>query len=271
MTLAEHLIELRKRLLISVAAVAIGTVIGFIFFRPIFDVMKQPYCKLPQSRPFHSSDCALFTGNILAAIQVRMKVGLIAGMMGSGPIWLYQMWAFIAPGLHRKEKRWSLWFISTAFVLFAAGGVFAYFTLDKGLDFLFRIGGHGIQPLLSVDSYFNFMALMLVAFGVSFLFPLVLVILNIAGVVTTDKMRANRRITAFLIAVFAAVITPSQDPFTFTAMALPMYLFFEAAIVFGRVRDRAKRRRIENDPLAQLGDDEMSPIDDRPSNLDEVD
>lgn len=269
MTLSDHLIELRRRLLISVAAIAIGTVLAFIYFHPIYDLMTQPYCKLPQSRPFRSSSCALFTQNVLAGFQVRLKVAMIAGVMGSGPIWLYQLWAFIAPGLHRKEKRWGVWFIATAFALFLAGGVFAYFTLDKGLDFLFRIGGNGIQPLLSVDSYFNFLALMLAAFGVSFLFPLVLVILNMAGVLSTARMRSSRRIVAFLVAFFAAVITPSQDPFTFTAMAVPMYAFYESAIVFGRLRDRRILRRAARDPLSQLGDDETSVIDERPSSIDE--
>lgn len=269
MTLAEHLIELRKRLFISMGAIAIGAVVGFLLWNRILDFMTAPLCKLPQSTQTVSGKCEVYAFDVLQPIAVRLKVALIGGVLLSAPVWLYQLWAFIAPGLHRKERRWAFWFIGTSVVLFIIGGAFAYFTLDKGLSFLLGIAGHRVRALPNVNSYFNFVTLMLLAFGVSFEFPILLVILNIAGVLTTDKMRSTRRITAFAIAVFAAVITPSQDPFTFTAMAAPMYAFFEGAIVFGRIRDRSRRRRIAEDPLAQLADDEMSVIDDRPSQIDD--
>ncbi|MEP7055760.1 MAG: twin-arginine translocase subunit TatC [Actinomycetota bacterium] len=269
MTLAEHLIELRKRLLISMIAVAVGAVVGFLLWNRILDFMTAPLCRLPEAKQSLSGKCEVYAFDVLQPIAVRLRVAVFGGVLFSAPIWLYQLWAFIAPGLHRKERRWAFWFIATSFVLFMLGVAFAYFTLDKGLSFLLGIAGHRVRALPNVNSYFNFVSLMLLAFGVSFEFPIVLVILNIAGVLSTERMRSSRRMSAFLIALFAAVITPSQDPFTFTAMAVPMYAFFECAIIFGRLRDRAKRRRIANDPLAQLGDDETSVIDDRPSEIDD--
>lgn len=268
MTLAQHLIELRKRLLLSVAAVFVMTVVAFFLWQRILSVMIAPYCRLPQSQTINGK-CAVYAFDVLGELGVRLKVALIGGVIFAGPFWLYQLWAFIVPGLHRKEKRWAFWFIAVSFVLFIAGCAFAYFTLDKGLSFLLGIGGDRVQNLIEINKYFGFVTLMLLAFGVSFEFPLIMVVLNIAGVVTTARMRSSRRTVLFLVGVFSAVITPTQDPFTFAAMAVPMYLFYEAAIIFGRVRDRAIRRRIASDPLTHLGDDEISVIDDRPSYVDD--
>lgn len=269
MSLGEHLVELRKRMLFSAAAIAVGCVIGFLLWYRIYQVLTRPYCSLPQSDPLGKGECVLFARSVLGEFGVRLKVAMVGGVILSGPIWLYQLWAFVAPGLHKKERRWGLWFIGAAFTLFSSGLVFAYFTLDRGLSFLLNIGGSGVENLLDADSYFSFITLMLAAFGVSFLFPLALVVLNMAGAVSTRRMRSSRRLVAFAIALFAAVITPSGDPFTFFALATPMYLFYEGAIVFGRLHDRVKRRRAAEDPLlADYADDEMSEIDEQPSQLD---
>jgi sec-independent protein translocase protein TatC len=269
MSLGEHLVELRKRMLISAAVIAVGTIVAFAMWEPILDLMLTPYCKLPQSRPFGSTQCRLFNSNVLGEFSIRLKVGMIGGVILAGPIWLYQLWAFVAPGLHRKERRWGIWFIAVSFALFLGGVVFAYFTLDRGLQFLLGAAGSRVENLLDVEKYFTFITLMLLGFGVSFEFPLILVLLNMGGVLSTRRMRSSRRLVAFGIALFAAVITPSGDPFTFFSMAGPMYAFYEIAIVIGRFNDRVKRRRAANDPLlAEYGDDEMSEIDDRPSELD---
>lgn len=269
MTLGEHLIELRKRLLWSAAAILVGCIVAFVMWQQIFDFMKAPYCRLPAeiSRPLGGA-CRLNSAKVLGEFGIKLRVAMIGGVILSGPVWLYQLWAFIAPGLHRKERRWGLAFIAVSFALFAGGLVFAYYTLDAGLEFLLKAGGNGIVNLIDVDSYFSFISLMLLAFGVSFEFPLVLVILNIAGVLPTARMRSSRRTVAFLIALFAAVITPTQDPLTFAAMAVPMYVFYEGAIVFGRLRDRTKRRRELEDANSGLADDETSVIDTRPSLID---
>lgn len=269
MSLAEHLIELRKRLLISVVAVFVMTVVAFFMWERILDVMLTPYCRLPEAQRSPTGECLLYNFDILGEFAVKLKVSMIGGVILAGPIWLYQLWAFIAPGLHRKEKRWGLTFVIVSFLLFVSGTFFAYLTLDQGLSFLLNVGGDRVSNLLNVNAYFSFVTLMLLAFGISFEFPLVLIVLNVAGVVSTRRMRSSRRTVAFLVALFAAIITPSQDPFTFAAMAVPMYVFYEAAILFGRVNDRAKRRRAAKDPYAGLADDEISEIDDRPSEIDD--
>lgn len=267
MSLAEHLIELRKRLLWAFAAIAVGSVVGILLYNRIVDILIEPYCRLEESREL-TGKCQLNGDKILSEFSNRLKVGVITGIILSGPIWLYHLWAFVAPGLHRKERRWAVSFIAAAFLLFTTGIVFAYQTLDRGLGFLLNFGGSRVVNLLNVENYFNFVALMLLAFGVSFLFPLMLIMLNLAGVLTTRRMRSSRRMVGFAIAVFTAFITPSQDPFSFAAMAVPMYLFYEGAIVFGRINDKIKRRRAVDDPNYDLADDEMSEIDDRPSDLD---
>jgi sec-independent protein translocase protein TatC len=267
MSLAEHLIELRKRLLWALAAIAVGTVVGVVLYDQILEILIRPYCELPESRAV-TGKCALNSSKVLSEVTNRLSVGMVAGVILSGPFWLYQLWAFIAPGLHRKERRWAVAFITTSFLLFTSGTLFAYQTLDKGLAFLFRFGGPRVENFINVDNYFSFITLTLLAFGVSFLFPLMLIMLNLAGVLTTARMRASRRMVIVLVAIFAAVITPSQDPFTFAAMAGPMYLFYEGAVVFGRVADRRRRRKALADPNYGLADDETSRIDDRPSDLD---
>lgn len=268
MSLGEHLVELRKRLLYAFAAIAVGSVVGVLLYNEIVDILIEPYCRLKESKEL-TGKCQLNGGKILSEFSNRLKVGVITGIILSGPIWLYHLWAFIAPGLHRKERRWAVSFIAAAFLLFSSGILFAYQSLDRGLKFLLNFGGDRVINLLEVGDYFNFIALMLLAFGVSFLFPLALVMLNLAGVLTTRRMRSSRRIVMFGVALFAAIITPSGDPFTFFAMAAPMYLFYEGAIVFGRVHDKIKRRRaVGEDPNYGLADDELSEIDDRPSDLD---
>lgn len=270
MSLAEHLIELRKRLLISFAAVFVMTVVSYFMWQNILDVMMTPYCRLPQAqRDAITGACYLYNFDVGGEFLTKLKVSMIGGVILGGPIWLYQLWAFVAPGLHKKERRWGLAFVFFSFLLFVIGTGFAYLTLDRGLKFLLTVGGNNVANLLDIDKYFSFVTLMLLAFGISFEFPLLLIVLNMAGVVTTKRMRSSRRTVAFLVAVFAAIITPSQDPFTFAAMAIPMYMFYEAAIIFGRLNDRAKRRRRGNDPYADLADDEMSVLDDEPSVIDD--
>jgi sec-independent protein translocase protein TatC len=270
MALAEHLRELRNRLGISIPAFGIGAVLAFIFWEPIFEFLRQPYCSTGQG----AKNCNLFALGIFDQFLVRMKVSFIAGAVLSSPVWLYQLGAFITPALHRREKKYAAAFLGASFVLFSLGCVFAYLTVSRGLDFLLSVGGGDVTTLLSIQSYLSFVTLMLLAFGVAFLFPVVITFLNLTGILSTDRMRASRRPMIFGIFVVSAIITPSQDPFTFMAMALPLCVLYEGCIVIGRVRDRTRRRALEADPLAQLGDDETSYldltasyVDDRPSSL----
>lgn len=261
MTLVEHLTELRSRLVKCSLAIVAATIVAYVFWEPIFEFLKEPYCSLPAERRFNGDEgCDLAALGVLDQFLVRIKVALIVGIVAAAPVWLYQLWAFVTPGLHPKERRWAVPFVTASLVLFGAGAAFSYLTLSRGLGFLLGIGGEGVVTVLTIDKYLSFVTLMLLAFGVSFEFPVLMIFLNIIGVTPTDRLKQWRRGMFFGLSVFAAVITPSQDPFTFLGMWLPMCLFYEVSIIFGRVHDRVKRRR-SGEGTDQWDDDETSPLD----------
>lgn len=260
MTLAEHIGELRRRLIRAFLAVTLGAIVAWIFFTPIFRFLTHPYCALPVSHRLGGTTCTLIVTGVLDAFTIRLKVSLIVGVVASAPIWLYQLWAFVAPGLHRHERRWAVAFAVGSAGLFALGATFAYATLGRGLAFLLGFA-QGFLPLISVDRYLSFVTLMLLVFGVSFEFPLLILLLNLSGVVSAKRLVGWRRMEIFLVFVFAAVATPSQDPFTMTAMALPMTLLYEVAVLLAKAHDRRAARRAAASPYAGLADDELSPID----------
>jgi sec-independent protein translocase protein TatC len=187
----------------------------------------------------------------------------------TGPLWLYQIWAFITPGLRKNERKYTLVFIAVSTVLFAAGMTLAYLVLAKGLSVLLHAAGTGAQAFLTVNSYLSFVTLMLVIFGAAFELPLLVVMANLAGVLPAKALRRAQRIAIFLIFLFAAVATPSTDPFTMCAMAIPMVLLFEGAVLFAVVHDRRKARRKELDRQQEpaLDDDTPSRIDPVPQPL----
>jgi sec-independent protein translocase protein TatC len=262
MALADHLRELRNRMGISLLALAVGVVVAFFFWQPIYDFLRQPYCSTGQGE----KTCDLYALGIFDQFLVRMKVSFIAGSVLTAPVWLYQLGAFITPALHRKERKYAAAFLAASLVLFSIGCVFAYLTVSRGLDFLLSVGGGDIVTLLSIQSYLSFVTLMLLAFGVAFLFPVVICFLNLTGILSTDRMRTSRRAMIFGVFAVSALITPSQDPFTFMVMAIPLCVLYEGCILIGRVRDRTRRRA---DPLAELGDDEPSYVDLTPSYVDD--
>ena len=262
MPLVEHLRELRGRLAKSLLGITVGIVAAFFFWEPILRVLQQPYCQAVAV-----DQCGLYTFGPLEAFAIRLKVSSIAGVVLTAPLWLYQIGAFITPALHRKEKRWAASFLVAGTVLFAAGCLVAYLTLDKGLQFLLTVGGDGVVALTGLKSYLNFVTLTLLAFGTGFLFPVFVVFLNVAGALPLARMRAWRRGMVVGIAAAAAVLTPSTDPYSFVALALPLYLLYEVCILLARLRERALRRRRSDDPDAVLDDDTPSYVDPRPSSL----
>jgi sec-independent protein translocase protein TatC len=264
MPLTEHLRELRNRLAKALLAFAAGSVVCFIFYNTIFDWLKEPYCALPAQTRLGTNtgeECRLYFFGILDAFMIRLKISMYAGAVVSAPVWLYQLWSFITPGLHRHERRWSLTFVVLSLGLFALGGFFAYLTLHKGLDLLLGFSGEGLVSVLDVNKYLSYVIAMLVVFGLSFELPLLVAMLNLAGVVPTSKLRSWRRAEIFLVFLFAAIVTPSQDPFTMLALGLPMVVFYEVALLIGWLNDRRKARRGDASPYADLGDDETSPLD----------
>jgi sec-independent protein translocase protein TatC len=237
MTLVEHLEELRRRLVISLGAIGLGSIAGWFIYNPLVQLLLGPYCDYWVTIPAKyrpTKACTLFFNGAIDGVMIKLKAIVFLGLAAALPIVLYQLWAFIVPGLTRKERRYALPFVFASTVLFLAGALVAYLTIPKGLQFLLGFAGQQVVPLLTADKFLGFMMLVALAFGLSFEFPILLIFLTMAGVLTTRKLRDWRRPAILLIALFAAVITPSQDPYTMLAMMVPMYLFYEAAIIVGR-------------------------------------
>jgi len=270
MSLVEHLYELRTRLFRAALAILLAAVAAYIFFEPIFDFLTGPYCSLPADRRGGGGECRLYTFSVLGEFNVRIRVALMVGMVAAAPVWLYQLWRFVTPGLHRNERRWTLTFVSIASILFGAGAALAYVTLSKGLSVLLVIAGDRVDNLLDVNGYLRYVVAMLLVFGVSFEFPLLVVMLNLVGVVSHKKLASWRRQMFFGLFVFAAVATPSQDPISMLFMAVPMCVLYEGALIVTRIHDRRKARREAAEGFGHLDDDETSRLDDRPSDLSDI-
>jgi sec-independent protein translocase protein TatC len=262
MPLLDHLLELRNRLAWSAVAIVTGTIIMWFFFNPVWNFLKHPYCDLPQTHRFSpNNECALFVTGIFEGFYIRLKVSLILGIFVSSPIWLYQLWAFVVPALRQRERKWTLSFLACAVPLFAAGGALAYYTLSKGLAFFLGVNAHDVFAIITVSSYLGFAMMMLLVFGLSFEFPLVVVLLNFMGVLPYRRLRSWWRGMVLGIFVFAAVATPSQDPFTMSALAVPMCALFWVAVGIAYLHDKRKARREAESPYAGLSDDDASPLE----------
>jgi sec-independent protein translocase protein TatC len=233
MPVLDHLAELRRRILISLAAVVVAGIIVFFFSNQIIEFLVTYY----KDATHDDRKALIFTGPI-DAFLTRLKVATYGGIVLALPVWLYQLWRFVTPGLNPKEKRYAVPFVISAIVLFVLGALVAFLTLEPALHFLIQVGGSAQQPLFTSDRYLTLVSLMIVAFGISFEFPVVLVFLLIARVISTAQLRRARRWAIVLIVTFAAVITPSQDPYSLFFMAVPMYLFYEGSILIGRILHR---------------------------------
>jgi sec-independent protein translocase protein TatC len=262
MSLAEHVFELRRRVLWSLVAIVLGMALTFVFWEPVYAVLREPYCSL---HPPHG--CQLYAYGIFDQFNTKMRVSLIGGVVFSSPVWLYQLGAFITPALHKREKRYAAGFLGAALVLFAAGVVVAYLSLHFGLHVLLHAAGSHVQTLPALKDYLSFVTLVLVLFGLAFEFPVVLVFLNVVGVLSAQRLRSWRRGMYFCLFAAAAVLTPSTDPFQFVLLAVPLCLLYELCVVIARVRERARRRREGRQSGPDVPDDEPSYVDPRPSRL----
>lgn len=252
MPLMGHLRELRGRLLKSVLAIFLGTVVAWLLYDPpgsrrgIIDFLIDPYCAA--TAEFRADQvaglepgCSLFLSSVIGPFMLQLQVSIVVGMILTSPIWLYQFWRFVTPGLHRHERRWTLVFLFTSIPLFLMGVTLAYFILPKGLNLLLGFTPDRVTNFVEVDVYLRFMIRMMLVFGIGFLLPVVVVVLNLIGVLPSSTLRSSRNWTIIGIFVFAAVGTPSGDPISMMLVALPMWLLYEVAVVICRVNDRRKR------------------------------
>ena len=272
MTLVAHLTELRNRVAKALLALLVATAVAFWWYEHgLGDFIRAPYCGLEPELRYGDSDtgCGLLITDVFGGVFIRLKVAFLAGAVLSAPFWLWQLWAFITPGLKRNEKRYGIGFVAVSTLLFALGAVLAYISLSAGLELLLGLAGEGTIIALTAPDYIGFVLSLLVAFGVSFEVPLIAVALNLAGVLSYEVLSKSRRWIFFLTIVFAAFVTPTQDPFTMLLMAIPMIVLFEGAIQIARVVDKRRARRAALEHFHDLDDDAASPLDARPSRLDD--
>ncbi|WP_092627907.1 twin-arginine translocase subunit TatC [Actinopolyspora mzabensis] len=274
MTLVDHLYELRYRFGVALLAVISGGIFGFWWFShqlfglpSLGDFVTGPYCSLPSDMRLSPNDkCQLMQTRPFEVFMIQLKVGLSLGAVLLSPVWLYQFWAFIAPGLHARERKFARVFVGIGSLLFVAGAALAYFVAPKGLAFMSGFGGGAFFTALTGGEYINFVLLMLLFFGISFELPLVMVMLNRAGVVSYAKLRSWWRGSVFALFVFAAIATPGQDPLSMLVLAAALCALYGVALVICRAHDNSKARK---EASAQQADpDQPSELDTRPSEVD---
>jgi len=245
MTLTEHLAELRIRIIRSALAVFIGAIIVIVFYDQVLGFLRGPYDDLCASKPEGFCESQLFTLDPLEGFTTRLRIASWGGIIFALPVILWQLWRFVVPALNAKEKRYAIPFVVSSVALFLLGGLIAYLTLEKALEFLIAWSGEDVQQAFQVSKYVRLVALMVVAFGVGFLFPVFLVFLQLVEVVSSRQLLGAWRMAIVGIAVVAAVITPSGDPISMLALAVPMLIFYFIAVLIGWIieRRRAKARR----------------------------
>lgn len=235
MTVWEHIAELRRRLLICLAAVFAGAVVAYLAWPLLIDAITVPFCR-------QEADCQLYATDPLAPFTTRLQVALYGGIIVAMPVLLWQIWRFVTPGLHDHERRYAIPFVGAALILFAAGASLAYVALGPALQFLFSVAGDSVAQIPTVDRYLSLTMWMMLAFGVGFEFPVLLVALQLVGILEPRQLAGARRYAIVIIVIVAAVITPSGDPVTLFVLAVPMYLLYEVSILIGWLVARRRRK-----------------------------
>jgi sec-independent protein translocase protein TatC len=259
MSLADHLRELRRRVVISIIAILLGSGVGWWKYDWIFEKLITPIKEIAAERGTTLAATVNFSG-ITDAFSILITVGLFVGVVLASPVWLYQIWAFIVPGLTSRERRTAILFLLAAVPLFVAGCALGYLTLPRAAHALLSFTPQDATNILPADSYLNFVLKFILAFGLAFLLPVFLVGLNAAGVLPARVMIRSWRPAVFLIFLFAAMMTPSPDPWSMIFLAIPMVGLFFGAVGVGFLLDRRRSRRDTSIAWRNLPDDQASTI-----------
>lgn len=272
MPLAEHLRELRNRLMKAVLAILVVTVVAMIYYKPIADFLTDPVresvgCTEGFGRAAKDGEtCAEITINgLIAPFTIMLKVALVVGVVAASPVWLHQLWAFLAPGLHKHEKKYARAFVGAGVPLFIGGAYLAYLILPQAAAALLDFTPEGTGNLIPLDDFLDIVTRLVIVFGLAFELPLLLVMLNLTGILEGRRLLGWWRVMVLCITIFSAVATPTGDPLTMGALAAPIVLLYFGAVGICLFNDR---RRSRTNPYAGLDDDEASEID-GPHALDE--
>ncbi len=256
MALSDHLRELRARLIRSVLFLLLAFLVALFFYDQLLELVLAPY-NHAQTALHHKTRTTAYVAGATGPLMLQLKLCGVAAIVVSSPYWLAQVWGFIVPGLHPHERRWSRVFVAIAGPLFFLGVATGYYVLPKGLEVLIGFTPAQLQNLVEFGEYFSFLTRMLLVFGIAFEIPLFVIMLNLAGVVSGKQLARYRPWIILGTFVFAAVATPSTDPFSMLMLALPMLALFLVAEVVARTIDR---RRHRPDSTDQWSDDELSPL-----------
>jgi len=259
MPLADHLTELRNRLFKAVLAITVGSVVAWFFYPQIFAFISEPFVSVVDEARANGQDVQLALTGVVDPFVLQLQVTVVAGMLLSAPIWLYQVWRFVTPGLHRNERRWSMIVVLTATPLFFAGAALAYVFMPQALGFLLGFTPQNVSNIVDVSRYVSFFLNTVIVFGIGFLLPLFALLLNLAGVLPAKVLVGAWRWILLGTIVFAAVATPDGNPFTMMMLALPIMVLLMVVMAIAWLNDRRSGRHSLGDTLA---DDEASTIDD---------
>ena len=263
MPLLDHLRELRKRIIRAAFFILIFSILGFVYYNQIITTLAEPVCDLKLAQSSGSNNCgSLFISGVLGPLNLQVKVAFLTGVIVSAPFWLYQLWAFIAPALHRKERRKSVLFIIAATPFFTLGAALAYYILPIAIRVLFGFTPDSLNNLVRFDDYLSFVLRIILIFGLAFELPVFLVSLNLIGVLSGRAILKPWRFAIFGITVFVAAFSPTADPLSMAALALPLIVFYFGAggiaLLVDKKRDR-KSKQIGDNQAADI--DQASPID----------
>jgi sec-independent protein translocase protein TatC len=255
MALVDHFRELRARLMKSVLAIVVATIASFFFYDQLIELVTGPY---NHARDMLGSDAnsQIYVSGVGGGLMIQLKLCALSGLVVSSPVWLYQVWAFVLPGLHRNERRWTLLFVAIAGPLFAAGVALGYYVLPKGLQVLISFTPADMENLNDFNDFFSFITRMLLVFGLALEIPFFVVLLNLAGVVSGRTLGRHRPWIILGTFVFAAVATPSTDPISMLFLAFPMLVLFVLSEIIARLVDRRRGRS----RTPQWADDETSSL-----------